>query len=446
MYRLSRQAYLNVIQLALDIVFLVASYLLSYYIASFLTNLHDYKEYLWILVVFIPLWFFCMSYLGMYDKTTFCYPDRIIRNCLFSTLISSITLASMIFFIKETMFSRLLFTTFVITVMNLLMLERLVYVFFISGRNKARKGTTRVIIIGCPSEAQKYSQFIDKTNMNVNIIGYVQVDSKEVDKYEHNLGHIENLPQILKENVVDEVIFALPKDYVGKVEEYILLCEEMGITVRMVLNLYDLKLSKSHLTSIGTLPVLTFHTISFNPLQLFLKRLLDIGGALIGLAFTALISIFIIPAIKLDSPGPIIFEQDRVGLNGRIFKLYKFRSMTFDADYRKAELSALNEVSGGLMFKIKNDPRVTRVGKFLRRTSLDELPQFINVLKGDMSLVGTRPPTVDEVKKYKAYHRRRISIKPGITGLWQISGRSSITDFDEVVKLEPVVVCLSSGS
>ncbi|WP_038290436.1 sugar transferase [Acetivibrio straminisolvens] len=436
MYRLSRQAYLNVIQLALDIVFLVASYLLSYYIASFLTNLHDYKEYLWILVVFIPLWFFCMSYLGMYDKTTFCYPDRIIRNCLFSTLISSITLASMIFFIKETMFSRLLFTTFVITVMNLLMLERLVYVFFISGRNKARKGTTRVIIIGCPSEAQKYSQFIDKTNMNVNIIGYVQVDSKEVDKYEHNLGHIENLPQILKENVVDEVIFALPKDYVGKVEEYILLCEEMGITVRMVLNLYDLKLSKSHLTSIGTLPVLTFHTISFNPLQLFLKRLLDIGGALIGLAFTALISIFIIPAIKLDSPGPIIFEQDRVGLNGRIFKLYKFRSMTFDADYRKAELSALNEVSGGLMFKIKNDPRVTRVGKFLRRTSLDELPQFINVLKGDMSLVGTRPPTVDEVKKYKAYHRRRISIKPGITGLWQISGRSSITDFDEVVKLD----------
>ncbi|GAE89919.1 undecaprenyl-phosphate galactosephosphotransferase [Acetivibrio straminisolvens JCM 21531] len=320
--------------------------------------------------------------------------------------------------------------------MNLLMLERLVYVFFISGRNKARKGTTRVIIIGCPSEAQKYSQFIDKTNMNVNIIGYVQVDSKEVDKYEHNLGHIENLPQILKENVVDEVIFALPKDYVGKVEEYILLCEEMGITVRMVLNLYDLKLSKSHLTSIGTLPVLTFHTISFNPLQLFLKRLLDIGGALIGLAFTALISIFIIPAIKLDSPGPIIFEQDRVGLNGRIFKLYKFRSMTFDADYRKAELSALNEVSGGLMFKIKNDPRVTRVGKFLRRTSLDELPQFINVLKGDMSLVGTRPPTVDEVKKYKAYHRRRISIKPGITGLWQISGRSSITDFDEVVKLD----------
>ncbi|HHV29381.1 MAG TPA: sugar transferase [Clostridium sp.] len=436
MHRLSRQAYLNVIQLMLDILFLVASYFLSYYIASFNTSLHDYKEYLWILVVFIPLWFFSMSNLGMYDKTTFCYPDRIIRNCLLSTLISSITLASMIFFIKETMFSRLLFITFVISVMTLLILERLVYTFFICRRNKAKEDTTRVIIIGSPSEAQKYSQYIDKTNININIIGYVKVDSIEDDKYYYNLGHIEDLQQILKENVVDEAIFALPKDYVGKVEEYILLCEEMGITVRMVLNLYDLKLSKTHLTSIGTLPVLTFHTVSFNPLQLFLKRLLDIVGALVGLSLTALASILIIPAIKFDSPGPVIFQQDRVGLNGRVFKLYKFRSMTSDADFRKAELLALNEVSGGLMFKIKNDPRVTRVGKFLRKTSLDELPQFINVLKGDMSLVGTRPPTVDEVKKYETYHRRRISIKPGITGLWQISGRSSITDFEEVVKLD----------
>lgn len=436
MYRLSRQAYLNVIQLMLDILFLIASYFLSYYIASAYTSLHNYKEYLWILVVFIPLWLFCMSYFGMYDKTTFCYADRIIRNCLVSTLVSSITLASMIFFIKETMFSRLLFVTFVISVMTFMIIERLVYVFFISKRNKDKQDTTKVIIIGSLSGARKYRQYIDKTNINVNILGFVRVDSKKEDKYNYNLGHIENLPQILKENVVDEVIFALPKDYVGKFEEYVLLCEKMGITVRMVLNLYDLKLSKTHLTSIGTLPVLTFHTVSFNPLQLFLKRFLDIVGALIGLSATALASILIIPAIKLDSPGSVIFEQDRVGLNGRVFKLYKFRSMTCDADRQKAELLAANEINGGLMFKIKNDPRVTRVGSFLRKTSLDELPQFLNVLKGDMSLVGTRPPTLDEVKKYEACHRRRISIKPGITGLWQISGRSSITDFDEVVRLD----------
>jgi len=167
-----------------------------------------------------------------------------------------------------------------------------------------------------------------------------------------------------------------------------------------------------------------------------IKRLMDIVGALIGLAFTAVASIFIVPAIKLTSPGPVLFKQDRVGMNGRIFKIYKFRTMYVDAEERKAELMAQNEIKGGLMFKIKSDPRVTPVGRILRKTSLDELPQFFNVLKGDMSLVGTRPPTVDEVKKYKTYHRRRISFKPGLTGMWQVSGRSNITDFEEVVRLD----------
>jgi exopolysaccharide biosynthesis polyprenyl glycosylphosphotransferase len=235
---------------------------------------------------------------------------------------------------------------------------------------------------------------------------------------------------------VDEVIFALPKDYVGEVEPYVLLCEKMGITVRIVLNLYDLKLSKTHVTTIGTLPILTFHTVSLNTTQMLVKRLMDIFGSIIGLIITGFLSIFIIPAIKIDSSGPAIFSQKRVGLNGRTFKLYKFRSMTCDADTKKYQLAKLNQIKAGRMFKIKNDPRVTKFGNFLRRTSLDELPQFFNVLKGDMSLVGTRPPTLDEVSKYEDFHRRRISIKPGITGLWQISGRSSITNFDEVVKLD----------
>ena len=140
--------------------------------------------------------------------------------------------------------------------------------------------------------------------------------------------------------------------------------------------------------------------------------------------------------IKLTSKGPSIFVQDRVGLNGRIFKLYKFRTMFYDAEERKKDLLNQNEFSNGLMFKIKDDPRITKIGKFIRTSSIDELPQFINILKGDMSLIGTRPPTVDEVKIYENHHRRRISIKPGITGLWQVSGRSSIQDFDEFVRLD----------
>lgn len=435
MHKLNKQAYTNVIQLQLDIVFLFISYFVSYFIASKYTALFDLKEYLWILVVFIPVWMFSMGSLGMYDTTTFCYIDRIIRNSLFATFISSLFLSSMIFFIKETMFSRTLFVIYVIITLNLLLSERLLYRLYITRSLRNTNRAIRVIIAGSPNVARQFTNYIKKTNINLNVVGYVRVDSKEV-KSQNVLGHIQDLEKIIKENVVDEVVFALPKNYVGEIEPYILLCEKMGITVRMVLNLYDLKIAKTHLTCIGTLPMLTFHTVSLNRTQLFIKRLMDIFGALVGLFITSIVSIFVATAIKIDSPGPVIFAQDRVGLNGRVFKLYKFRSMCTDADNKKKELSKMNEVGGGLMFKIKNDPRITPVGRFLRKTSLDEFPQFLNILKGEMSLVGTRPPTLDEVSKYAAYHRRRISIKPGLTGLWQVSGRSSITDFDEVVKLD----------
>ena len=141
------------------------------------------------------------------------------------------------------------------------------------------------------------------------------------------------------------------------------------------------------------------------------------------------------PIIKLDSPGPVFFAQKRVGRNGRIFRMYKFRSMYIDAEERKKELMAQNEMNG-LMFKMEDDPRITKVGKFLRKTSLDEFPQFINILKGDMSLVGTRPPTLDEFEQYKTYHKKRLSFRPGLTGMWQVSGRSDITDFEEIVRLD----------
>ena len=166
-----------------------------------------------------------------------------------------------------------------------------------------------------------------------------------------------------------------------------------------------------------------------------MKRALDIIGSIIGLAIFGIIFIILAPIIKLDSPGPVIFAQTRIGKNGRKFRMYKFRSMYQDAEKRKQELLSQNEMNG-LMFKMENDPRVTKVGRFIRKTSLDEFPQFWNVFKGDMSLVGTRPPTVGEFNQYNSYHKRRLSMKPGMTGLWQVSGRSDIKDFDEVVRLD----------
>lgn len=166
-----------------------------------------------------------------------------------------------------------------------------------------------------------------------------------------------------------------------------------------------------------------------------MKRALDIVGSIVGLAFCGILFLILGPMIKLDSPGPVIFAQTRIGKNGRKFRMYKFRSMYQDAEQRKQELLAKNEMNG-LMFKMENDPRVTKVGRFIRKTSLDEFPQFWNVFKGDMSLVGTRPPTVGEFNQYNSYHKRRLSMKPGMTGLWQVSGRSDIKDFDEVVRLD----------
>jgi lipopolysaccharide/colanic/teichoic acid biosynthesis glycosyltransferase len=164
-----------------------------------------------------------------------------------------------------------------------------------------------------------------------------------------------------------------------------------------------------------------------------LKRLIDILGAVLGLTITAIIAIPIAIAIQLDNPGSIFYSQIRCGLKGKTFRIWKFRSMIVEADRLKHLVS--NQAKGNI-FKNKNDPRITRVGRFLRRTSLDELPQFWNVLKGDMSLVGTRPPTVDEVMKYEAHHWERLNTKPGITGEWQANGRSRITDFEDIVRMD----------
>ena len=184
------------------------------------------------------------------------------------------------------------------------------------------------------------------------------------------------------------------------------------------------------------------------PMQAVLKRTLDILGGLAGCLITGVLALVIGPAIYIKSPGPIFFKQTRVGKNGKKFQMYKFRSMYLDAEERKAELMAQNRVQGGLMFKLEYDPRIIGceklpdgtikkgIGNFIRDYSLDEFPQFFNVLKGDLSLVGTRPPTVDEWEQYELHHHARLAIKPGITGMWQVSGRSKITDFEQVVELD----------
>jgi exopolysaccharide biosynthesis polyprenyl glycosylphosphotransferase len=250
------------------------------------------------------------------------------------------------------------------------------------------------------------------------------------------LGTIENLPTILREHAIDEVVFALSdEDRAVSLAAYLELCKKMGITVKILPSLWK---SNDRIVSVEIyqkVPFLTIKTDNFNATGLLYKRVLDLIGGVVGTLLFFIMYPFIAVAIKRDSEGPVIFRQKRVGQNGRIFHLYKFRTMYIDAEQRKQELLKKNEMQG-FIFKLKDDPRITPLGKWLRKTSLDEFPQFLNVLKGEMSLVGTRPPTLDEVEKYEPQHLRRISAKPGITGLWQSSGRNVITDFNEIVKLD----------
>jgi exopolysaccharide biosynthesis polyprenyl glycosylphosphotransferase len=250
------------------------------------------------------------------------------------------------------------------------------------------------------------------------------------------LGGIEELGDVCKRIPVDEVVFCLPKDYLPRVESYFRDVSRMGITYRMVLDFDTPSTLRRELSFFhGQIPMLSFYYGKIDTASLFLKRCMDVVGALVGLLITGVLFPVIALAIKLDSKGPVFFCQLRVGENGRIFRCCKFRSMCEDAENRKHQLIDRNKMEGAL-FKIDEDPRITRVGRFLRKTSLDELPQFWNVLKGEMSLVGTRPPTPEEVRQYEDWHRKRISIKPGITGLWQVSGRNQIRNFDEVARLD----------
>lgn len=439
MHKLNRLAYKNIVQLFLDIIFIIGSFFAAYYITAPLVAIKPIKYYVWILVLYIPIFVYTMSFLQMYNKTTFNYLDRILKNVLISVVVATILVITLTLCLKDAYFCKYMYLCLVLLTISTIVTER--YIFYFTVRRKSiSTSSTKVIIVGVQSVIDKFEYYLHKTGITMDITGYIQVSEKWPIKQKNYLGNINDLERILKNSIVDEVIFALPKEYIDEMEKYVMICEKMGVTARMVLNLYDLKVSKIYLTSIGTLPMLTFHTVCLNEYQMFIKRCVDIVGAIVGLVLTGILSIFIVPAILLTSPGPVIFSQPRVGLHGRVFKIYKFRSMYIDAEERKKELLKQNGFNGDYMFKIADDPRITKIGHFLRKSSLDELPQFINVLLGDMSLVGTRPPTLDEVNKYKLHHYRRISIKPGITGLWQVSGRSQIKDFDEVVNLDTTYI------
>ncbi len=340
--------------------------------------------------------------------------------------------------------SRFVVLNFIWADILLTLIVRVIFKNFFRGYISSDMNVQRVVVV---AEKELMESTVKKLIRNSKGIGYkivraYCVDDENTSSSEpwyiegvHVHHGIQNLTERLITDPFDEVFINTPNIPQRKMEDIIMGFEEMGVTTHYNLELPDVGKAVTEVGDFLDYTVISYSMFRSSYKRLFIKRIIDILGGIVGLIFTGIITVFLGPAIKLDSPGPIFFSQVRIGKNGRRFKIYKFRSMYIDAEERKKELEAQNEMNG-LMFKMENDPRVTKVGKFIRKTSLDEFPQFLNVLKGDMSLVGTRPPTENEFKQYNEHYRRRLSMTPGLTGLWQISGRSDIEDFDEVVKLD----------
>ena len=337
------------------------------------------------------------------------------------------------------MFSRKVMAYFIIgnqllTWLFRLILKRCLYAYY-----RSESSAVRMLVVAEESNLDEtLEEILSKVGVHIRVVAAVCFD-KDMQGEEIRgvpiVADRSNIDEVARQMAIDEMFVSIPGQPSSELEKLIREFDEMGIVVHRKLEADVYGGTRSFIQKIGGYTVITCDHMHYSYKRLLLKRFADIVGGFIGTLFTIILAIFIAPAIKIDSKGPVLFSQIRVGRNGRRFRIYKFRSMYQDAEERKQELLDKNEVDG-LMFKMEDDPRITRVGRFLRRTSLDEFPQFFNVLKGDMSLVGTRPPTEDEFEKYSSYYRRRLSMTPGLTGLWQVSGRSDITDFDEVVKLD----------
>lgn len=394
---------------------------------------------LFLIIAYIGIFFFQYSLELFLTRTAgqeFC---SVIKTNLSLMLIIVLAL----FCIKElVMFSRLWLLYFCVCNVSLMFSLRILYKAYLS-RFKKRSKSTKLLIVTVEAKVNEILRKFEKYNLwQYDIKGLVLIDAED-----EQIGQsIQGIPIVgnygdmygyAAREAVDEVFVNLSYGSGSHLGRALQVFEEMGITVDVVIQVFNRKLSQREreLRSLGGYETISFSQTKIPYGMLGVKRTMDIVGGFVGIVLTGIITVFLAPALLLESPGPLFFSQIRVGKNGRKFKMYKFRSMYKDAEARKKELMSKNQMKG-LMFKMDNDPRITKVGKFIRKTSLDEFPQFWNVLKGDMSLVGTRPPTMDEFEKYETHYKRRLSLRPGITGMWQVSGRSDIEDFEEVLALD----------
>lgn len=352
-----------------------------------------------------------------------------------SATIASAVLVVAIFYYRPFSYSRAIFPFALMLAVALLAGERWLETQVAAGLRRRGIGLKQVVIVGAGSLGRRIMQsFVAQPGLGYQVVGFVDDGRGEDIGRFQALGPVAALPRVMNERTIDEVIVALPSASHAEVIRIIEYCARQGVNFRLVPDFYELSLDRVDVAYLHGVPLIGLREPSLSGLNRVLKRASDVVFAAAALTLLSPLLLAVAAAIKLDSPGPVLFKQLRVGRGGRQFWFYKFRSMRADAEEEFWRLMELNEASGPI-FKMRRDPRVTKVGRIIRRASIDELPQLINVLQGDMSVVGPRPPIPREVERYEDWHLRRLSVSPGITGLWQVSGRSELS-FDEMVLLD----------
>ena len=354
------------------------------------------------------------------------------------TATGSIITIVFIFLYRPAFYSRIIFIYTAIITVILLGLSRLLKVALLRQMRRRRIGVNQVVIVGAGEIARTIMRMVvANPEYGFEVIGFLDDHptrgGTDIGRF-RALGQIDNLPDVLATIQINEVMITLPWQYHSKIMDIMTLCERHNVRTRIVPDLFQMRLSHMQVEEIGGIPMIGLKESSISGISQLSKRTVDVIISVLLLVIFAPIMALIALIIKLESPGPVFFAQERAGKNGKLFTIYKFRSMVVDPEGQRESLQVFNEANGP-WFKIKNDPRLTRIGKWLRRSSLDELPQLYNVMVGDMSLIGPRPPLPAEVEQYQDWHKRRLEIAPGLTGLSQVSGRSELT-FDEVALLD----------
>ncbi|MFN2441737.1 MAG: sugar transferase [Thermoanaerobaculia bacterium] len=412
--------------------------------ATFPTGLHSIQEYVKLLPVVLIVWSLLFFSHHSYHSHRTVPIVRELRDVLHIALLGTALVATVAYLVPLTLLSRSWFALFAFFSALLLMLNRIaIRVLARYVRSKGMNYRT-ILVVGTGRRAREIVSLIERhPYWGYKVLGFItdghRMPNGWGSKYRIH-GGFEDLRRLIETGIpgqsvgIDEIVFAVTRRKLDALRSVFLLCEEVGIRTRVAMNFFPNRVARVELEDLEGIPFMTFTTTPSNETQLAMKRFLDILIATTVLILSLPVLVVAALAIRMGSPGSVLFRQERLGLNGRIFTLYKFRTMIADAHRMRGEIEHLNEMNGPV-FKSSNDPRVTRVGRILRKFSLDEIPQLWNVLRGDMSLVGPRPPLPEEVWAYERWQRRRLSMKPGLTCLWQVSGRNQV-DFDRWMEMD----------